>query len=262
MKHLEPVKNSGALFFYDAVGVFPRKHQAVELGITSELSVTRLNSLVDCPRKFYLENVLKLDAKPVAYGASKSREDSDEVQVISSSERGTLIHAYIAEGLSKNFIVPRSAFEGDHHAPIEWALNLLKTFSNDYEFVAEKPLKFKFFNFMISGIPDLLLIPKTAAHSAQVWDYKTGRITQENLGHYWIQLKVYAYALYQLKLIAENSFVDLKLCFVDQQKILEERISFDTIRPELFTLWKSQNEPWLIKLDHCSQCSYGDICPR
>ena len=114
---------------------------------------------------------------------------------------------------------------------------------------------------MISGIPDLLLIPK-GDQKAQVWDFKTGRITQENLNHYWVQLKVYAYALFELKRVPLSSEIELKLVFVDQKEILTQTTTFSQCSQDLFPLWQSQNEPWKINSDHCGQCPYGDICPR
>ncbi len=250
------------LYFYDSVGIIPREGAPTSLGITAELSVTRLNSLIDCPRKFYFQNILKLDSTSAPFEISRKSDDNDEIKVISSSERGTLIHAQIAKGIDHNFIVPRESFGGEYHAPIEWTLNQLKPLKENYELIAEKSLKFKFFNFMISGIPDLYLLPKDPAHPAQIWDFKTGKITQTALSHYWIQLKVYAYALYHLGLIPRDKSIHLKLCFVDQKKFLDLSITFNTIHTELFDLWRMQNEPWRVNLDHCSQCTYGDICPR
>ncbi len=250
------------LYFHDTVGIVPRRGESSELAIMAELSVTRLNSLIDCPRKFYLENVLKLTPTGKPSFIREVLNDTDEIRAISASERGTLIHAHIATGIERNFIVPREAFDSEHRAPIEWALNSLKPLAADYHLIAEQPLKFKFFNFMISGIPDLYLLPKKDSLTAEIWDFKTGKITPTALGHYWIQLKVYAYALYQLGLVDTKKSIDLKLCFVDQKEVLAVSITFDTIKPELFDLWKDQNQPWKIKTEHCAQCSYGDICPR
>jgi CRISPR/Cas system-associated exonuclease Cas4 (RecB family) len=115
---------------------------------------------------------------------------------------------------------------------------------------------------MISGIPDLIVLPKNSQAPAQVWDFKTGRITQESLSHYWIQLKTYAYALYELKRVDKTRAIQLRLCFVDQQKFIDLSVDYSNIEPELFELWRSQNQPWKINPDHCSQCSYGPICPR
>lgn len=252
------------LFFHDSVGIFPKGEGKSELSLAAELSVTRLNSLIDCPRKFYLENVLKLkgkEMKQIHYEAPSDESEELATVMRSSADRGTHIHAQIALGIERNFVVPRESFSTEQREPIEWALNQLKELAPDFEMVAEKSLKFKFFNFMISGIPDLILMPK-AKQKAQIWDYKTGRITQENLNHYWVQLKVYAYALYELERIPASSEIILKLVFVDQKQILELTVTRAQCESDLFPLWRSQNEPWKVNLDHCAQCSYGDICPR
>ena len=252
------------LFFHDSVGIFPKGQGKSELGLAAELSVTRLNSLVDCPRKFYFQNVLKLTGSETNnFIPEDSGDEPEELATVirSSADRGTKIHAQIAQGIAHNFIVPLESFSSEQKAPIEWALSQLKELSTDFELIAEKPLKFKFFNFMISGIPDLILQPK-GNQNAQVWDFKTGRITPENLGHYWLQLKVYAYALYELGRIPDSSEIELKLIFVDQKKILAETVTKQKCQRDLFPLWRSQNEPWKVNLDHCAQCSYGEICPR
>lgn len=252
------------LYFHDSVGIFPKQGSTGELSLLPELSVTRLNSLVDCPRKFYMESVLKITpSKDVTIYRTDTSEESDELAdvVSSNAERGTSIHAFISKGLERNFIVPREAFDKPEKEPIEWALGLLKELSQEFTLVSEKQVKFKFFNFMISGIPDLILLPK-GDQCAQVWDFKTGRITQENLKHYWLQLSIYAYALFLLEKIPRVSEVELVLCFVDQKKNLTMRTNFSQVVSDLYPVWKSQNEPWKINPDHCSQCSYGDICLR
>ena len=115
---------------------------------------------------------------------------------------------------------------------------------------------------MISGIPDLLLLPKSSDAKPEIWDFKTGKISQDSLGHYWVQLKAYAYALYVLGLIPREISIETKLCFVDEQKFLSLTVDWAMASQDLFEVWRSQNEPWKTKTDHCSQCSYGDICPK
>lgn len=250
------------LFFHDPVGIFPKGDGDSELMIAAELSVTRLNSLLDCPRKFYLSNILKV-TEPEKTEKVFIEEEGEEIATVirSSSERGTYIHAQIAEGIVRNFIVPRESHGTDLQEPIQWALDLLKDKKAEFELIPEKQIKFRFFNFMISGIPDLVLLPK-GNQKAQVWDFKTGKITQENLNHYWLQLSAYAYALYELGQVENSSEIELILCFVDQKKTLTKVVSLETCRKELYPVWRSQNEPWKVNLDHCSQCSYGSICPR
>jgi ATP-dependent helicase/nuclease subunit A len=260
------LKNQGApelpLFFHDPVGIFSKDDGQAELMLAAELSVTRLNALVDCPRKFYYSNILKLTEEENSVKVI-IEEEEDEIAnlVTSSSERGTYIHAQISKGIEKNFVVPRESFGTELEAPIEWALQELKTKTDEYDLVSEKQVKFPFFNFMISGIPDLLLVPKSN-QIAQVWDFKTGRITVEGLKHYWLQLSVYAYALYELKVVPRDRDIELVLCFVDQKKLIKEKVNFEDCSKDLYPIWRSQNEPWNVNLDHCTQCSYGSICPR
>jgi ATP-dependent helicase/nuclease subunit A len=248
------------LFFYDPMGIVSKEGKS-ELLISGELSVTRLNALVDCPRKFYYSNVLKFTVDEKVTYVPADDEEELATHVRSSSERGTLVHARIAEGIERNFIVPRAIFGTELEAPVKWALGLLAKERNEFEFIPEKQLKFKLFNFMISGIPDLVLLPKSDKR-AQVWDFKTGKITQENLLHYWLQLKVYAYSLYTLGKVGKSAEVELVLCFVDQEKTLKETVTFEKCEQDLYPVWRSQNEPWRTNLDHCAQCSYGSICPR
>lgn len=250
------------LFFHDPVGIFSKGKAQAELMIAAELSVTRLNSLMDCPRKFYLSNILKMPEPQEKKQIFFEMEDEELATIVrSSSERGTQIHEQIAKGITRNFIVPRESFENTDRAPIEWVLGELKPLQDQYEFISEKQIKFKFFNFMISGIPDLVLLPK-GDQKTQIWDFKTGRITQESLNHYWLQLSIYAYAMYELKMVDKNTEIFLNLSFVDQKKNLSEVTTWEKCKADLYPIWRSQNEPWRTNLEHCAQCSYGSICPR
>lgn len=250
------------LFFHDPVGIVDKGDGDTVLSIMGELSVTRLNSLVDCPRKFYFENVLKLTAGKTRFFDIENDVETEEPVFRSSASRGTLIHEILSTAIQRNFIIPREYFGGEHQKPLAWAIGAMESFRPRFEFVTEKPLKFRFFNFMISGIPDLLLLPKSSGDSAEIWDFKTGKITQDNLGHYWVQLKAYAYALYILGMVPRENSIETRLCFVDEQKFLNLTVNWETVQNELFAVWKSQNEPWTMKTEHCGQCSYGDICPR
>lgn len=252
------------LFFHDQMGIYEKGEGNSELMIAAELSVTKLNSLIDCPRKFYLSTILKItDPEKASIKYEEEEVEDEELALVlrSSSQRGTYIHAQIATGIERNFIVPREIFGTELQEPVEWALDLLKDKTDDFDLLPEKQIKFRFFNFMISGIPDLVLMPK-ANQKAQIWDFKTGRITKHNLSHYWLQLKTYAYALFELGKIPKGSEIDLVLCFVDQKELITLTVSQSECERDLYPVWRSQNEPWRINPDHCSQCSYGSICPR
>jgi len=254
------------LFFYDSVGVHEKSnHRQTHLphiGILSELSVTRLNSLIDCPRKFYLENILKLNVnkeKTVSRAIFES-EEGEEVIVRSSSERGSLIHQEIAYAIEHNFVLRREFFNDPIIKPIHWILEELKKYSH-LILISEKPFKFKLFNFMISGIPDLI-IQDQSLQQIEIWDFKTGKITQDKLDHYWSQLMAYAYGLYVSSEINKDNSIELKLSFVDEEKILKQKVNFLKVEAELFKYWLDINHPEKTNPDHCSRCPYGDICPR
>src|SRR5690606_13780811 len=66
------------LFFYDSVGVFPKGEGLSELALAAELSVTRLNALIDCPRKFYFQNVLKIQGQENVFSADYAPSDETE----------------------------------------------------------------------------------------------------------------------------------------------------------------------------------------
>ncbi|MFA5583195.1 MAG: UvrD-helicase domain-containing protein [Bacteriovoracaceae bacterium] len=257
----EEISTTLPLFYYDNVGIHNKLSDSNELVIVPELSVTRLNSLLECPRKFYLENVLKLNTFTDKTGYKGAEDTEDELSNIlkSSAERGTNIHEAISVALAKNFVPGREYINHPDEKIISQTLDRLKELSTHYELISEVPIKFSFFGHVISGIPDLILKPKSEGNY-QVWDFKTGRITSEKLAPYWLQLKIYAYALYELKQVPKDNSIELELYFVDEQKSLSKKVSFAEIVPELFNFWQRQSRPWERNLDHCGRCVHGDIC--
>jgi ATP-dependent helicase/nuclease subunit A len=253
------------LFFYDPVGIYPKSSTA-ELMVSAELSVTRLNALIDCPRKFYFQHILKLNPTSLAHEIEEKPSETellatDEEVVISSSQRGTMVHEMIAQGIKHNFVIPRSALDLPEKTAIEWALSQLAPKAQDYVLEAERPIKFRFFGHMISGIPDLILEPRGIGLYS-VWDFKTGKISHDKLAHYWLQLSAYAYALYSMGKADRAYPINLVLCFVDEERLLEKKISWEECTSSLYPIWLAQNRPQKVNLDHCGRCSYGDICPR
>lgn len=246
------------LFYYDSVGVYQKDEEQGELLIVPELSVTRLNSLLQCSRKFYLQNVIKLNAMN-----DESFEVEDDLASFmkSSAARGTSLHEALSRAVSRNFVVPREFVGTKDEKILTDSLQKLQQFSPDYEFISEVPIKFSFFGHIISGTPDLILRPK-ADGKYQVWDFKTGRLKESKLNPYWLQLKVYAFALFTLGQVSRENSILLELYFIDEQKNLSLEVSFSELREELLAFWKKQSRPWEINPEHCSQCEYGDICLR
>jgi len=249
------------LYFYDQVGVYQKIGTSTSLGVIPDLSVTRLSSLLDCPRKFYFENVLKISSEE----KSLFFDDFSELlpnQNLSSSKRGSEIHLDISQMISRNMIIPRKYFETKEKENFQWLIDQMSPLRDFYDFRSERALKFKFFNFMISGIPDLVLYPSNEEVKFQIWDFKTGTPSSQQLDHYWFQLKIYAYALFELNICQKDSGIDLVISLFDIKQNLNLRVTYQPLIKELFLVWEKILKPWEIKVDHCSQCSFGGICPK
>lgn len=289
------INNNPPLFHLDALGNYPKlkaednnENHRLQLGLLSELSVTRLSQLAVCPRKFYLSNILKLDGTelndvkeressktPVHDNDVEFKESEEEFlnEELSSSEdrgvyrpsessanRGTMIHEAIQYATEKNFTPPRGIESSKDRAAIQFAIDLLSEYKDQNpqtNFISEAPLKFPFFNFMISGTPDLLLV---GPDKLEVWDYKTGKNKGDDPS-YKLQLMCYAYACIQLGLCHSEVPIDLKLVYVDQKDMVNFTYNYSQLKKELYQLWEKVVQIDQVNLDHCEQCQFGNLCP-
>ncbi len=249
------------LFHFDNMGIGSKsENEKFDLIITPELSVTRLSSVTQCPRKYYYQNVLKMEEEQV--NTYSPVDDSVDEVVVSSMQRGTDLHLYLSLAIKGTGVLSRRAYESNERDKLQWVLDQVSLLKGTHKLISEEPIKFSFFGHMISGIPDFYTLPLDNKSNPEIWDFKTGRITEEKLYPYWFQLKCYAYALYQIGQINKEQSFELKLCFIDEQKFLIQKIDYETVVAELLDYWNQAQRPEVINLDHCSQCPYGEICPR
>jgi ATP-dependent helicase/nuclease subunit A len=225
------------IYHQDSLGIdFEENGEGFNLGVGAELSVTRFANLAQCPRKFFIKNVLKISTEEIeATHSTKSFESSDEISLDIKMEaveedreevfnslsndfyatRGTNVHGAIEFALKRNFILPKDIDLDDKALDgIEWVLNELSPYKERADFFSEEPIKFSLFGQMISGTPDLVI---KGPKNIEVWDFKTGRSEGKDLSSYWLQLKTYGYAL--LKNIEPNVSVRLVL-FYRRKEIL------------------------------------------
>lgn len=234
--------------------------QKQQLGISAELSVTKLATLLTCPRKFYLKNILKLeedesfqDLNDQLKLTKEERVDNEEV-LISSSERGTLIHEDISKMIKNNLIIPLSS-KNENKKILEYVKKELEQIQG--VFFSEEPLKFDFFGQMLTGIPDLYILKDG---NVEIWDFKTGKSNPEKLLPYWFQLMAYGIALKNLKLWTPGGSITLKLMFVDEEKVLEKNYSYDELIEQMSESWLKLGQTNQVNLKHCRYCSYGNLC--
>src|SRR5690606_25200259 len=112
-------------------------------------------------------------------------------------KRGTLVHEAIAYGVDHHGVISLELQKQIDQTGLEsakWALSLINDVKGDYELFSERSLKFDFFGQMISGTPDLFMLPKSG-DQLRLIDFKTGRPHPQKEVPYWFQLQAYAHAI-------------------------------------------------------------------
>ena len=255
-------QSSKPFFHLNPLGLSRREGTVVlpVFGVTPELAVTRLNSLWECPRKFYFKQVLKLpdewdddDVTPEAWGGERAPK------ALSSSERGSAIHLALSQAVAQNFVLPIDWVNHPDRSHMEWALNELKGVTTaETRLVSEVPMKFPLFGFMMTGIPDLVV----HGTGCEIWDYKTGRRSETSELKYWQQLMMYAWGHWQTGLVSRDAAIVLRLCYVDGRELPSKVVELEEVREALFPIWSRLSALDKIDESHCPLCPYRTICPR
>lgn len=252
------VSNQPPMFHYDNLGI-EQKNELLPSFLLPELSVTRLAQVSLCPRKFYLKNVLKLESENAKAAPEKSSEleltenqEDLSSRSFSSAERGTQVH----DELSKVILGELDPQASNFSAQINWVVEKLKTYGENANFISEKPIKFEVFQYMVSGIPDLI-ISYNHGESQEIWDFKTGSSRRGVPENYWFQL--YAYALSGFNSGAQN-LIKLVLCYVDDQEVVERNVSKKDVENYLWSHCLNLGRPDQVQVDHCPSCEFNQIC--
>jgi ATP-dependent helicase/nuclease subunit A len=259
------------LYFFDPQGIYTKPQSVSSLCVLSDLSVTRLIALLECPRKHYFKNILKIDdseiKKKSVFGFNLDDEIFDDQDDLinqltfrSSTERGSQVHLNISQMISKQGVIPRDVINTDLIESFNLLKDLLSPFWK-YNLMSEQGLKFRLFNFMISGIPDLVIESQTE-NWVKIWDFKTGCPTLESEEKYWFQLMIYAYAAFLTKPWLENKKIELSLVYMDMKEMKTRFVEQTDVVSYLYPIWKKINSPWEVNLESCSQCIYSDICQK
>ena len=265
LRFLENSSNRKPLFHIDDLGLVTKEKQTHSL-ILPELSVTRLASIAECPRKFYLKNICKLTENDLEILQGEEAtlevdEDNDLSNRVftSSAQRGSLIHDTIDQVIKANFDIDVN-LSGRDGESVAWAVDNLKRYRDNFKFLSEQSIKFELFKYMISGIPDLILFPKGEEGNAQVWDYKTGKRSESKEKPYVFQLMTYAYAVYNYYGYEKTKPINLVLCYVDEKNLVEQKVFFEDVEKYLDQFWSLINMPDQINTDSCELCPFENIC--
>ncbi len=218
-----------------------------------ELSVTKLSQLASCPRKFYFDSICKIDNTDLECLDLKSEIIRTEEETISSKQRGIYIHEQVSQFLQGK----KSTAQLDN----TWLVEKLETLVENSEVVSEKEMKFNLFNYMITGIPDLVAYPKENDSVIEIWDFKTGK-KDNNESQYWLQLACYAYAIFNKHSKTAISHIKLVLCYIDENKILERNYLYKDVEKQILKYFTLANSPNFFNKEKCDVCQFRNICNR
>lgn len=251
-----------SLLLRDNVGIVSLKKSS-SVGFFAETSVTRLAQLAQCPFKFYLSEICKIDPN-ISIGTNLhpfhdfEEEDEFEIgEIFSSKERGTEIHLILSK-LYKNQMSLES-LSIELRVIADWVLGLSSPYKINYEVKSEEPLKFSLFGQMITGTPDLTFENEK---ELIVWDFKTGGKKIGNEEHYWFQLYCYAYAKSTLNHFTPEKKITMSLLYLDELKVETRELCLDEISTFLFEVWKKTECLSQVNSFHCQYCEYSSICHK
>ena len=143
-----------------------------------------------------------------------------------------------------------------------WIVDKLQNNVDKYKYISEKQIKFELYNYMLSGIPDLVLLPSTGEVMPEIWDFKTGQYEKGKLAPYEFQLSCYAYALYKKGIISQESPIKLVLCFIDEERLVDKIVSLFDVENYLSGYFLQLNSPDRLNLDNCTKCTHKVICQK
>lgn len=227
-------------------------NQRIErLGVVGEMSVTKLSEIVECPRKFYFNSVLKLKNDDLSIQKNSQDEEIDYVPA-STKERGTELHDKIYHHL-------KGQLRGKEAVPeVLWVVEEIQKLNMPNAFL-EKEMKFSFFGQMISGTPDWFNLD-LANEVVTIVDYKTGALTEEKTLKYNAQVLIYAYGIKKLHSLSRNSTFSLLLFSIDERRIVSQTLNGNEVEELALNLWTKIYQLNQVRLAHCGHCNFQTYC--
>ena len=260
-------------FHHHGLGPWPAEKTGEGILLLNELSVTKVVTLCECPRKFYLKHILNISSNDFTLSPGHQQPSlvpqPEPIPRGDAKGRGSQIHQAIAQMIQawpsschshEPSGVPQSLKkdQGSEQA-LQWAKKQLLPYQGCCQLFSEQPLVFSLFGLMVSGIPDLVILAPPP-QSPMIWDFKTGAKKQDP-EPYWTQLKLYALALWELGYIPSHQAIELSVLYLDQEEKLTCLAEFRQTKEQLFRLWKSANSIHNINRTHCPRCPYHqEIC--
>ncbi len=241
--------------------------------VYGEMPVSKFSEIFQCPRRYYLKNVVKLNNhfEELKLWESASEDRGSVAVTPSSSERGSRVHKML-ETILKKFhngdelntfeesSLTSSSFDESTRNAIQFALDELSHL-NIESMHSEFAIKFSLFGIMINGAIDLWGRSRFTNRLIIV-DYKTGNVDQFKLLKYFGQLKLYSYGL--LKSLKLNSIqeVEILILSLDEKKVQRELFSRESLIHEVENLYQLMLNPLQESVENCQFCEYQKFCHK
>lgn len=268
--YLEKMDVKPPLFHVDNLGIECIKQNS-NLVYLPEISITKLATVTQCPKKFYFQNICKISSEELELIENPvikviDFETNEELASgnikMSGASRGSFIHETLSELILDGFTPDFSHDDKAIESAINWTVDKLRVYLDNFELISEKSIKFELLNYMVSGIPDLIIHPKEEIGTSEVWDFKTGKFSEDKLRPYNFQLMSYAHALFNLNQVNSTSQIKIVLCFVDDKKIIEQSVSKEDVEKYLIKELINIKSPNIENLNECEYCPYKTICQK
>lgn len=207
-----------------------------------EVSVTKISEIALCPRYFYFKEILKLSFEDIESLTGLPPEG--DRKIISSLKRGTVIHREIESFLKG---------EAEKTDLTNWLGKELEKYPRkEWKYIVEKLHKFEIFNYMVTGIPDLLL---KGRDTIRVVDFKTGLREPIKEKAYWFQLMLYAWPY------RDRFFnIELSIIYLDERKILSRKIDRLKLLENIEKNLSRADDFFEKDESYCQECIYQNLC--
>ena len=257
------VEIRSALYQRDNLGIIPTPGRPISV-ILPELSVTRLTDVIDCPRKFYLRHLLKLELNDDV-GEDADNADNNDHMIKgekfsgigggSSAQRGNFLHQKLEKIIRNNLLIDTDDPALEQLRPVR---DYLQNYQEDYLFFPEYAVKFSLEGMMITGSLDLLLRPKELGKSQwKILDFKSGACSEQDLNKYWYQLYLYGWGIGQRNGLQS---LGLEIVAIDQQQVFSRSVTMEEIAVAINQLLALAQTPEQTSCTHCPLCPYQQLC--
>jgi ATP-dependent helicase/nuclease subunit A len=200
-----------------------------EIALVKDLAVTHLESLLDCPRKFYLTQILNL--QPLDSQNILIKEESEAIDTVKknklSKKNRDLIHDYLKKQFAHGYIL--------------------------------KECKFSVHQMLITGTPHFYMIPSEEG-VGEIWQFLDEKGSTFDHRYGLLHFYFYAYGLINLYQQTRFSGFHFRLFTMENDLSLSLDVSVNDINSYVKKVIHQLSQLDQVNLRHCGDCQMNEIC--